>query len=477
MSKADKANLAGKVDKAGKSSVTGKPSKACMTSKADKAGNASKPSKPSKATPARLLALRVTGELRQRSAYAAYLLESEVRPAELPQPERDFAELLVLGVAATFGELDLLIDGALGKGHLQHRVRDALRLSTWELVFLGKEPWVAVSQGVELVRSVAPQAAGLANKVLHEIANIMELDPAHGGFPFGDPATDDTALAHQQAFPLWLAQRLIADLGREAAVAFMQASNQPAPNYLWQSPDGTALGIDESAQAVARLATPAVGQPYLEVGAGRGGKTVLLQHLAAAGAGRPTLHVALDLSAGKRKVLEQRIEQFRLQNVRIVCGDVLQLDTLITEQDLPVRYAGALIDAPCSGTGTLRRHPEIRWRLTPEAVTTLADQGLAMLQAVAPHIAPGGFIVYSTCSALREENEQVVERFLAAQAVADRQFVDAQLADIKPAGTQPAGSQLPGRRLADMQLVGQYLRTQLTPGSADAHFAARLERR
>ena len=414
--------------------------------------------RPNRATPARQLALEVTTLIRERSAFANELIQSKVRQARVAPEERDFAILLIRGVVATSGELDYLLDCALHQGTIKPDVRDALRISAYELFFLKKAAHIAVDQGVELVRSFAPQATGFANKVLHETAKLRD------GFPFGNPTTDPQALAHQHAFPLWLTQRLISDLGYEMAALFMEASNQQAPLFLVDLKLGTSLEItptelkdylprieagemivvDDSAQKVAVLATPATDRPFLEVGSGRGTKTILLAHNARRTHGAQPQLFALDLHAFKHGVLSRRVEAYGLDRITPVVGDATRLDTLIADGRLPESFAGVLVDAPCSGTGTLRRHPEIRWRLTPEAVTSLATQARAMLVSVAPYTDEGGFIVYSTCSVLAEENEQVIEDFLASNA---------------------------GKGFA---LDGELLRSSLAPGSPDAHFAARL---
>jgi 16S rRNA (cytosine967-C5)-methyltransferase len=343
---------------------------------------------------------------------------------------------------------------------------------------LHKEPHIAVDQGVELVRDFAPRATGFANKVLREITKLRQ------DFPFGDPSREIGALAHQLAFPLWLAERLVTDLGFDVAAGSMAASNTPAPVFIadlvcdatvtvvpselpaWMEriEAGECIIADASSQKVATLATPPASiapspasasvapvLPFLEVGSGRGTKTVLLQHNALRVHGVQPPLFALDLHAFKREILQERIRRYHLENVTAVVGDATRLDELIEQGKLPQTFSAALIDAPCSGTGTLRRHPEIRWRLAPEDVTAMAAQGLAMLKAVARHLAPGGFVLYSTCSVLCEENEQVVEAFLASEEGA-------------------------GFRMDPIE-GAPCLRSSLSPNSPDAHFAARLIRR
>ena len=416
--------------------------------------------RPNRATPARQLALEITTQVRERKAFARDLIDSRLRSAGLAAEERDFAMLLALGVVATSGELDLLLNRVLQKGgsRPKPKVRDALRISLYELFFLHKPEHIAINQGVELVKAVSPQATGFANKVLRQAAKLKE------DFPFGDPALDLEALAHQQAFPLWLAERLVTDLGRPAATQFMEASNQQPPlflldleqgitiktspaqlqDYLPRIEAGELLVADASAQEVAALATPMATGSFLEVGSGRGTKTLMLLHNARRLYGTQPQLYALDLHAYKQDILMQRIATQGFSNVTPVTGDATQLDALVAAQKLPAQFAGALIDAPCSGTGTLRRHPEIRWRLTPEAVTRLAAQGLALLSSTAQHTEDGGFIVYSTCSVLAEENQQVVVAFLDS----------------------PAGK--------GFTQEGEPFCPSLAPGSPDAHFAVKL---
>ncbi len=423
----------------------------------------------SKASPGRLVALNITRKIRERNAYAHELIEHELRGKaphiELTTEERDFAILLIKGVVSTSGELDQLLDMALESGHIKPKIKDALRISTYEIIFLNKEPHAAVSQGVELVGSLSSYVTGFANKVLRNVVRLKE------SFPFGDPLKDLQALAHKQAFPLWLAQRLEQDLGCQAAALFMEASNTTAPlfladintgeiikdhpskllDYIAKIKTGELIVADASAQQTAKLATP-TQTPFLEVGSGRGTKTVLLSKNAQRETGKQPHIYALDLHPFKQNILKERIAEYSLENVHPITGDATKLDELVESNSLPSKFSGALIDAPCSGTGTMRRNPEIRWRLKHTEVSDMAAQGLSMLKSVSEHIAPKGFVVYSTCSALKEENEQVIEAFLSTDQ--GSAFV------IEPATTNG----------------DKYFRSALEPGSPDSHFAARLVR-
>ncbi|MGN0034363.1 MAG: RsmB/NOP family class I SAM-dependent RNA methyltransferase [Coriobacteriales bacterium] len=449
-------------------------------------------------SPARVLALQATSQVRQRDAYAKQVVERLVEDSGLPEHERAFATLLTYGVVSASGTLDEIIDANLRHPRqLKDDVRDCLRISTYEIVFLKKSPYAAVDQGVELVRMVAPKASGLANAVLRKISESAN------GFPWGDPATDVSALARKYGFPEWIVRRSLSDRGRPETLSMLEASAQEKPPlFLAANPflvgdeklkahlsatgvsargygvagcfvtsdstalvrhpvlgESMALVSDAAAQTVAVIATPHPGEPFLEVGSGRGTKTILLQGSCVRHAHRPARIFALDVHGFKTDVLEQRLARFHVPGVKAVTGDVCDLSSI---EELPEQFSGCLVDAPCSGLGTLRRHPEQRWRVRPEQVSQLACNGLAMLQAVAGRIAPGGFVVYSTCTFTLEEDERVVERFLESEQGAG--FHVESVAGLVPAD------------LNDAVTPEGYFRTMPRRGGPDGHFAARLVR-
>lgn len=179
------------------------------------------------ASPARQAALRVTSIVRERDAFAQELIHKYIDSSRMSREDRAFATRLTLGVVSSYGTLDDVINRCLDRvSDINDDVRDALRISTYEIIFLKKEPHAAVSQGVELVKTIAPKASGLANAVLRRIA-----DKAHK-FPFGDPRTDIEAFARLHAFPEWLAKRALLDLGPEATRDYLAGSNEPAPLFV-----------------------------------------------------------------------------------------------------------------------------------------------------------------------------------------------------------------------------------------------------
>ena len=410
-----------------------------------------------KASPGRLGALYATQQVRRRNAFAQEVIESTIDRSRLSAQDRAFATLLTLGVVSTAGSLDAVINRCLADPRdIKPDVRDALRISTYEVIYLRKSPHAAVDQGVELVRAVAPSASGLGNAVLHRILKCADT------FPFGDPKTNLEALALSCAFPEWLAQMLIEDMGAAAAAELMSCSNEQAPLFVhvnairdaqqevldlfeeMGSPlvpaeaggiaplncyrvantrsladgrvrrlfsQGKILVSDAAAQAVAGIVAEQATGSVLEVGAGRGTKTIMMQSDAFALRGEQMDLTSMDSHSFKADLLEQRAREYGVELSGIVAGNATRLDAVMPGRMFDMVF----IDAPCSGLGTLRRHHEIRWRLTPEHVQELADTGVDLLRSAAGHVNPGGCIVYATCTVTYAENNGVVKRFLESE--------------------------------------------------------------
>lgn len=405
-------------------------------------------------SPARRVACALLGERRRRGARARDLLRGSESLSALPERDRAQATRLVMGTTAAEGALDALIDSHLRHGaKLEPRVRDALRLAAFELVYLDARADVAVSQGVELVRTVAPRAAGLANAVLRRVAEedapaVLE---ARERLAAGDSSARDLALVG--AVPEWLAESALASLGAARAAAWASAALEPAGAWvavnratcaadeaaalladagcepepgplpgslLLRAPSRLApsglvervsvMPCDLAAQEVALACAPAPGERVLEVGQGRGTKTLLLESAAIASGG-PCEVTAVEVSPHKSELARRRMEVAGVAgHVRCVCADGRGLPDALGTFDL------VFLDAPCSGTGTLARHPEVAWSLEPSAPATLAVLQIELLAAAAARVAPGGRLVYATCSVLAEENDAVVGAFLAGSA-------------------------------------------------------------
>ena len=162
------------------------------------------------------------------------------------------------------------------------------------------------------------------------------------------------------------------------------------------------LVSDAAAQMVAANILPdEKPASVLEVGAGRATKTILLQSDACRKYGSQIEeYVTIDNHAYKTRLLEKRAEDYGVNVTEAFTGNALDLDNVMPERLFDLVF----VDAPCSGMGTLRRHPEIRWRMAERDVESFAKTQLGMLKAAATHIKPGGTLAYSTCTVTREEN-------------------------------------------------------------------------
>lgn len=436
------------------------------------------------ASPARLAALDVVKTLREREAFAQEVIDKRIDGSDMSPEDRAFATKLVLGVVSSRGTLDDILNRCMHTPQdVTEDVRDALQISAYEIIFLKKSPHAAVDQGVELVRGIAPKAGGVANAVLRKVV------AASKEFPFGDPKKDIEAFARLHAFPAWLAAKVIKDLGPEAATPYFVASNEPAPVFVAVNAEkvsdgavcevlaaahgepkpGRAGGVepagcyklqsgkvlldgrvsrminngellvsDAASQAVAQLVLPEEKpKSFLEVGAGRGTKTILVQSASVRAWGSQIEdYVTLDNHAFKTKLLRKRAEEYGVNVTEALTGDATMLDEAVGDK----QFDAIFIDAPCTGLGTLRRHPEIRWRLRPETISEYASLGLSMLKSAAAHVAPGGTLAYATCTITCEENVEVVKAFLGSPEGASFRLVPVAGKASFASALEPSGS-------------------------------------
>ena len=366
----------------------------------------SKGAKPAagKLTPARKAAVQLVREVRERDAYARELIDARRGSWRDSQEDFDYMQVLVFGVVMCAGTLDELINRNLNSlKDIKDDVRDALRISAYELIYLHKPDHVVVDQGVEMVRLVARKAAGLANAVLRKMAADAQ------GFPWGDKDTEHTAFARFYGVQQWFCDSLLMQYGIQATEDMLEAFLAPAPTYMVDNPylPGARFAADLASQQVASMVP--VDGTVLEIGAGRGTKTMLMQRNAYAWYRQPAVIHTVDVHAFKADILRQRMAEQHVPGVYTHVGDATDLDSV---QGLPQSFDAVFIDAPCSGTGTLRRHPEIRWSLKKRDVSALAAIQLGMLKSAAGYVVRGGVMVYATCSILRRENDEVVASFL-----------------------------------------------------------------
>jgi 16S rRNA (cytosine967-C5)-methyltransferase len=334
---------------------------------------------------------------------------------------------------------------------LDAQVLEILRLSAYQLLHLSRVPASAVvDDGVNLARRAGKKSAtGFVNAVLRAILRRRESLPLPSR-P-SDPSARDAVIAYFSitlSHPRWLAERWYDRLGFDTAEAWLQFNNLAAPvtlranrirtsaaalserlaastvhvragrfapdalvveegNPLRDVPgDGSFVVQDEASQLVAVLAAARPGARVLDACASPGGKTTAM----AADMETRGMLVACDVRDRRVALLRRTIAETGASNVRVVQADL--------SQPLPFRvpFDLVVVDVPCSGLGTLRRDPDIRWRRSESDVRAFAASELTMLRRAAEVVGPGGRLLYATCSSEPEENEEVAAAFLASTA-------------------------------------------------------------
>lgn len=408
--------------------------------------------------PARASALAVLGRVRRDGAFSGAALAAELKSGRLSADDVALATRLSYGVLGTEGVLDEVIGRFLRRG-AEPRIRDVLRLAAFELLYGRAPAYAVVDQAVAAARAIRPQAAGLVNAVTRRIADEAD------GFPWGDPETDRAALARVSACPRWIVDEYLSSLGDERGREALFACADPAPAYVRVDPfaapieetralleaaapvqtppdsgcymlerpsalrgSGAGRGwfsMDAAAQMAPAACAPLPGERVLDAGAGRGNKTVCLQALAVR-AGGPAGITALELHPGKAARLRERLDLSGVPGVTVEVADARESARRLGQGVFDV----ALLDAPCTGLGTLRRYPEKRWRLGQDDIGRMAGLQADLLEGVAAAVRPGGRVVYSTCSIARAENEDVVNAFL--ESPAGREFMVDELDALVP---------------------------------------------
>jgi len=387
---------------------------------------------------ARRIALKVLARVERERAFAAAALEAELKGVADAR-DASLATELVYGALRYRPWLDGLLAGASARGldGLDPVALEALRVAAYELAFLDRVPaHAAVNEAVREISSKRGKGlAGFANAILHRLAAdraaLSPPDPASAA----DPAS---ALG----LPPWLFARLVAAFGRERAIAMGRAFNAPsrrtlrintsridlesarvrlgdgaaAGQYLpWaiDAPDrsaaraledeGLAAHQDEGAGLVVAALDPKPRERILDACAGRGGKTAAIAQIASG-----VELFACDKQPAKLERLAFELGRQGFEASAAAC------DLAAGDPPFAGPFDRVLLDAPCSGTGTLGRRPEIRWRLEPEAVASLVELQRALLDRAARLVRPGGRLVYAVCSVLPEECDGHLAPFLAA---------------------------------------------------------------
>jgi 16S rRNA (cytosine967-C5)-methyltransferase len=321
--------------------------------------------------PARLAAFDIL-QLVESGGYASDLLLS--RTAGLDSRDAGLASEIVFGVLRYRAQLDFLIAHHAGRPRkLDAEVRTALRMAIYQIRYLERvPPHAAVKESVELVkRARKTSAAGFVNAVLRQVDRDPIVWPSR---------------EIEYSCPEWLLARWERHFGESAAIAIAQAALQEPEKYVRIGAAGDRTQ-DIGSQSIVPLLHLQPGQSFLDLCAAPGNKT------------------AQALEAGIHAVACD-LHFHRLAQLKTLTPNLVVLDGT---RSLPFhrKFDRILVDAPCSGTGTLGRNPEIKWRLKPEHLADLHARQSALLANAQALLAPGGLLVYSTCSLEPEENEQV----------------------------------------------------------------------
>lgn len=387
-------------------------------------------------TPARRAALEVLRRVR-RGDLADRAFDRAT--GSLSERDRHWTQELVYGTLRMRGRLDHTLGSAVRGGiqALEPDVLDVLRLGVYQLAYMGSVPaYAAISESVELARAAgAGKASGLVSGVLHALARA----PERIAYP-ERPRDPVEHLVTWGSHPRWLVERWVERWGLEATQRLVDLNNRRPELYLrpvgadaWHAAERlSSLGMatepvplapgalrllppaevrdalaavpalvqDPAAQLVVLYAAPAAGMRVLDLCAAPGGKAIGM-----ADSGASVL--ASDVSL-------RRVQRVRDNVLRLGWGDRVRA-VVADARHPPAQPADlVLVDVPCTGTGTLRRHPDARWRVTAEDFVPLGRLQADILDAAARHVRVGGHLVYSTCSLEPEENELQIERFLTA---------------------------------------------------------------
>lgn len=388
-------------------------------------------------TTPRILAAQVLERVEKDGAYSHIALSHALDTSELDERDRALATELVYGTLTWRRPIDTVlarfVSRRLDKVDLPTLI--ALRLAAYQLLYLDRIPaHAAVNEAVDYVKSRRNRgAAGFANGALRAMLRRKEKwDPLSGIDPDASPVT---YLGTKHSLPDWIARRLLeihGDRADEVAAGFnlrpplyfrsLGAENlpedlTPVPEVpgAYRSSGMTAeieaaladhqiVIQDLGSQLIGHFSAPQKATRILDACAGLGGKTLHLAELSETS----TTVLAVEPQPSKLDLLQQTIDTSPLQlDIATFLGELADLPTDLGDFDL------ILLDAPCTGLGVIRRHPETRWRRHPRDIHSLSRLQAKLLTQATRHLRPGGLLVYSVCTFTTEEGPQQIGQFLA----------------------------------------------------------------
>ena len=394
---------------------------------------------------ARITALRVLVSCRSNGAWADAALKAQIIRDGLSGPDAALCSRIVYGVMQHQMLLDFYIGAYCSQkpDHLQPPLLEILRIGAYQILFLDKIPdSAAVNTSVELAKlSKRGQASGLVNAVLRKISQNKESLP-----PIPD-RNEIQRLSIQYSHPKWLTKRMVTLLGREEAERFLASNNEIAPLTIQVNPlkttteslteelrqagievhphawvpdclelsgtgdltalpafrDGKFLVQGPAARLVSLIANIRPGLKVLDVCAAPGGKSL---SAAFAMTGQGDI-LSCDLHENKLKRIQESADRLGADIITTRAAD-----GRVFQPEWEAAFDVVLVDAPCSGLGIIRKKPDTRYKKADDLFTLPVIQS-AILNNSARYVRPGGTLVYSTCTILPEENEQVTQAFLA----------------------------------------------------------------
>lgn len=446
-------------------------------------------------SPARLVALQALRDIDVNAAFAAQALEKALKAQELSKVDRSLATELVYGTTRRLNTLDHVLNQVLSRplATLTPWVRGILRMGAYQLLYLSHIPAAAaVHEAVQLARRYGHEGvAKFVNGVLRAVDRLPDL-------PLPPREQDPVAqLALKHSHPEWIIRRWLPRYGEEATERLAELANatplttvranllktdreglrlalkaegvaardgyyHPQALVLYEYPSigklqsfraGLCTVQDESSMLAATVLAPKPGSTVIDAAAGLGGKTT---HLAELTEDRGKV-IACDVHPHKLQLLREACRRLGIESVRPVQADARKLSEMLSE-----RADYILVDAPCSGLGVLRRRPDARWRKEAERIGELVQLQVDILEGAAACLKPGGALVYSTCTLEPEENQGVVEQFLARHP----DFIRSDLSPYLP----PALHGEPGVTGGMLQLLPHV-------HHVDGFFIARLQRK
>jgi 16S rRNA (cytosine967-C5)-methyltransferase len=384
----------------------------------------------------------------EQDAFAEPLLDTALSHARLMNiRDRSLITQVVYGTLRMRGHMDWII-GHLYKGDylsMDVSIKNIMRTGLYQLLFTDRIPdFAVVDEAVEITKKMHPAGSGLVNAILRNAIRKkgtiaypdMKKDPAH-----------HISVLHSH--PLWMVKKWIEILGVEETALLCKANNEIPLAVLRVntikttreklidecsrqgmdvkvtvfSPDGMILSHpampiretafysaghiqvqDEASQLISRLVDPKPGENVLDVCSGTGGKTT---HLAALMNNRGRI-TAFDISEKKIADLKKNAERLGVINIDTKTGDARKMQ----EEAIYGSFDRILVDAPCTGLGTLRRNPEIKWRTKEEDPKKFSALQKTILASAAQYLRKGGFLIYSTCTITSDENEEVIDDFI-----------------------------------------------------------------